>query len=48
MSGPQQGEAKQNKWQVKKKLRKTYDAITLHLSKHTGVGVICAVAYFDP
>ena len=48
MSGPPQVEAKQSKWQVKRKLRKAYDVVTLHLSKHTGVGFVCAVAYFDP
>ena len=33
---------------MNKKLRKAYDVVTLHLSKHTGVGFVCAVAYFDP
>ena len=49
MSGlPQVGE-KQNKWRmIKKKLTKAYDVVTHHLSKHTGVGFVCAVAYFDP
>jgi len=48
MSGPLQAEEKQSKWQMSKKLRKAYDVVTLHLSKHTGVGFVCAVAYFDP
>ena len=48
MSDPPQVEAKQSKWQMSKKLKKAYDVVTLHLSKHTGVGFVCAVAYFDP
>ena len=48
MSGPPQVEAEQSKWQVKNRLRKAYDVVILHLSKHTGVGFVCAVAYFDP
>jgi len=48
MSGPPQVEAKRSKWQLDKKLKKAYDVVILHLSKHTGVGFVCAVAYFDP
>ena len=48
MSGPPQVKSEQSKWQMSKKLRKAYDVVTLHLSKHTGVGFVCAVAYFDP
>ncbi|KAF9650335.1 natural resistance-associated macrophage protein [Thelephora ganbajun] len=48
MSDPPQVEAEQSKWQLKKKLSKAYDVVTLHLSKHSGVGFVCAVAYFDP
>ena len=48
MSGPLQAKAEQSEWQVKRKLKKAYDVVTLHLSKHTGVGFVCAVAYFDP
>ena len=48
MSGPPQVVVKETKWRVSGKLRKAYDVVTLHLSKHTGVGFVCAVAYFDP
>ena len=48
MSRPPKVEAKESEWQLKKKLSKAYDVVTLHLSKHTGVGFVCAVAYFDP
>ncbi|KAI0783150.1 natural resistance-associated macrophage protein [Abortiporus biennis] len=29
-------------------IRKTFRAIVFHTVKHTGVGIVCAVAYFDP
>jgi hypothetical protein len=48
MSGPPQVEPKQIQRRLNKGLRKAYDVVTLHLSKHTGVGFICAIAYFDP
>ena len=48
MSDPPQAEAKQSKSRVKKKLKKAYDLVALHFSKHAGVGFICSVAYFDP
>jgi len=48
MSGPPQVKAEKRKWQVHKKLKQAYDVVTVHLSKHTGVGFVCAVAYFDP
>lgn len=50
MSGPDPSSVgmKRNKWQLNEKLIKAYDVVALHLSKHTGVGFVCAVAYFDP
>ncbi|KAF7324704.1 hypothetical protein MKEN_00511900 [Mycena kentingensis (nom. inval.)] len=30
------------------RLRSIGSTVALHLSKHTGVGIVCAVAYFDP
>jgi hypothetical protein len=30
------------------KLRSASDVILRHTTKHTGVGIVCAVAYFDP
>jgi len=48
MSDPPPVEVKQSKWQVKNKLNAAYDVVIHHLSKHTGVGFVCAVAYFDP
>ena len=30
------------------RLRRTVSIVFNHATKHTGVGVICAVAYFDP
>ena len=28
--------------------KKTSKAVLNHIIKHTGVGIVCAVAYFDP
>ena len=33
---------------VYSRLRKTTNAVVDHAVTHTGVGIVCAVAYFDP
>jgi hypothetical protein len=30
------------------KLRAASEVVLRHTAKHTGVGIVCAVAYFDP
>ncbi|KAF7299224.1 hypothetical protein MIND_00871100 [Mycena indigotica] len=48
MAGGESGRMSTRMPTIYDRLRLFSSTVTLHLSKHAGVGIVCAVAYFDP